>query len=143
MKILKNRLFIFILRGILFSSITAFAVTTMNARDIAYTKKDGTETTVDSVLNDLYSKTDENSEVSVIAPKSMRYAIIENKNYDYFTVSLTSSGSGATCTAYRANVSDKTVDIVFDNDYSTDDAANRIYFVTAGNFCQYKVSYHN
>ena len=143
MKILKNRLFIFILGGILFSSITAIAVTTISADKITYTDKNNVERTVDVVLDDLYDKADNGSEVSVIAPDNMRYAVIENKNYAYFKVLLLSYGSGATCTSYRANVSTKTVDIVYDTDYSTEDEANRIYFMTSGGYCQYKIIYHN
>ena len=56
MKILKNRLFIFILGGILFSSIAVFAVTTISADKITYTDKNNVERTVDTVLDDLYSK---------------------------------------------------------------------------------------
>ena len=56
MKILKNRFFIFILGGILFSSITAFAVTTISADKVTYTKSDGTVTNVNNVLDDLYNR---------------------------------------------------------------------------------------
>lgn len=55
MKILKNRLFIFILGGIIFSSITAFAVTTISADKITYTGKNNVERSVDKVLDDLYT----------------------------------------------------------------------------------------
>ena len=54
MKVLKSRLFIFILSGILFSAISVIAVTSINANQISYTK-DGTETTVDDALNNLYT----------------------------------------------------------------------------------------
>ena len=56
MKILKNRLFIFILGGIFFSSIAVFAVTTISADKITYTDKNNVERTVDVVLDDLYDK---------------------------------------------------------------------------------------
>lgn len=142
MRLLKNRIFIFILGGIFFSSITALAVSSISAHEITYTNQNNIETPVDEVLDDLYTIAN-TAEVSVIAPANMRYAIIEDKNYNYFSVSLTDNGSGATCTAYRANVATKTGDITYNTDYSTDDEANRIYFKTAGSYCQYKVTYHN
>lgn len=55
MKILKNRLFIFVLGGIFFSSIAVFAVTTISADKITYTDKNNVERTVDTVLDDLYT----------------------------------------------------------------------------------------
>ena len=58
MKIFKNRLFIFILGGIFFSSIAVFAVTTISADKVTYTDKNNVERTVDKVLDELYSNLD-------------------------------------------------------------------------------------
>lgn len=58
MKFIKSKLFIFILGGIFFSSITALAVTTISADKITYTDKNNIERTVDVVLDDLYSGID-------------------------------------------------------------------------------------
>ena len=55
MKIIKNPILTFIIGGILFSSITVFAVNTISADKITYTDKNNNETTVDLVLDDLYS----------------------------------------------------------------------------------------
>ena len=51
---MKEKIFYFILGAIIFSSITAIAVTQINANQIVYTKN-GTDTTVDAALNDLYT----------------------------------------------------------------------------------------
>ena len=55
-KILKSRILTFILGGIIFSGITAYAASQILASDISY--RDGT---VESALNDLYTKANSNS----------------------------------------------------------------------------------
>lgn len=52
---MKKIIFAFILGAVIFSTITAIAVTQINANQITYTKN-GTDTTVDAALNDLYTE---------------------------------------------------------------------------------------
>lgn len=54
--IFKNSIFMFILGAIVFSFISVVAVTQINASQISYTDFNNNATTVDLVLNDLYTK---------------------------------------------------------------------------------------
>ena len=56
-KFINSKLFYFLL-GIILSGGIVYAATSMSADKISYTKQDGTETTVDLVLNDLYNLAD-------------------------------------------------------------------------------------
>lgn len=55
-RILKNPVFTFILGAIIFSTISVLAVTGINASQISYIDSNNNETTVDLVLDDLYSR---------------------------------------------------------------------------------------
>lgn len=67
MKFIKSKLFIFILGGIFFSSITALAGTTISADKITYTDKNNVEKTVDVVLDDLYDKANSSKVATEVA----------------------------------------------------------------------------
>lgn len=56
MKILKSRLFQFILTAIIFTGIGAIAENTISANQVTYTNSNNQETTVADALNDLYTK---------------------------------------------------------------------------------------
>lgn len=58
MKILKNSMFTFILGAIIFSTITALAISGINANQITYTDKNNTDTTVNLALDKLYNNLD-------------------------------------------------------------------------------------
>ena len=55
-KVIKNRIFIFLMTAIIFTSIGAYAATTYKASDVLYTSSDGTSMTVNDALNELYNK---------------------------------------------------------------------------------------
>ncbi len=135
----------FILGGIIFSSITVIAVN-INASQIDYERNNET-IKVNTALDNLYNKVDLYAgavdEVEVIAPAGMRYAVFENKNFKYFKVSLLDKGSGASCTSYRANVATKTMNIAVDTEYSTETENNRIYFQSSGSYCLFEINYYN
>ena len=53
-KIMKSRIFIFILTAIMFTSIGVYATTTYKASDVIYNASDGTSMNVNDALNNLY-----------------------------------------------------------------------------------------
>ena len=53
---MKAKIFYFLLGAIIFSSITAIAVTKINANEISYTDKSNNKITVDTALNNLYTE---------------------------------------------------------------------------------------
>ena len=55
-KIMKSRIFIFILTSIIFTSILVYASTTYKASDVIYNASDGTSKNVNDALNELYAK---------------------------------------------------------------------------------------
>ena len=55
-KIMKSRIFIFILKAIMFTSIGVYAATTYKASDVIYNASDGTSMNVNDALNELYNK---------------------------------------------------------------------------------------
>ena len=55
-KIMKSRIFIFILTAIMFTSIGVYAATTYKASDVIYNASDGTSMNVNDALNELYNK---------------------------------------------------------------------------------------
>ena len=57
-KVIKSRIFLIIICGIVFISIGAYAATTYKAREVLYTSSDGTSMNVEDALNELYTKTD-------------------------------------------------------------------------------------
>ena len=54
-KMIKSRIFLVIICGIVFTSIGVYAVTKYNATDIVYNASDGTSMTVNDALNELYN----------------------------------------------------------------------------------------
>ena len=58
-KVIKSRIFIFLMTAIIFTSIGAYAATTYNATDVLYTSSDGTSMTVNDALNELYENNKE------------------------------------------------------------------------------------
>ena len=56
MKITKSNIAYFLIGAIIFSSITALAVTEINANQITYTDKNNQTKSIDAVLDDLYTK---------------------------------------------------------------------------------------
>ena len=52
-KVIKNRIFLVIICGIIFTSIGVFAANTYKASDILYTSSDGISMNVNDALNDL------------------------------------------------------------------------------------------
>lgn len=84
MKVSKNTLkiiFIVFVMGILVSGMSVYATYNYLAKDVKYTKPDGTETDVEKSLNELYQK---------INTKKLTYDIVYsnqdvgiNKTYDY------------------------------------------------------------
>ena len=52
---MKTKLFYFILGAIIFSSITAIAITGINAREVSYTDSSNNETNVKSALDNVYA----------------------------------------------------------------------------------------
>ena len=99
MKILKNRLFIFILGGILFSSITAFAVNTISASQITYTDKNNVEKTVDVVLDDLYDKANSQKTATQVATLTTQGATYTMQN-DGYIIGTASSSNGKNAILY-------------------------------------------
>ena len=55
-KIIKSRIFIFVLTAIIFTSIGVYAANTYKASEVLYTSSDGTSMNVQDALNDLYNK---------------------------------------------------------------------------------------
>ena len=92
MKILKNRLFIFILGGIFFSSIAVFAVTTISADKITYTDKNNVERTVDVVLDDLYDKANSERVATQVATLTTQGATYTMQNDGYIVGTAQSTG---------------------------------------------------
>ena len=58
-KVIKSRIFIFLMTAIIFTSIGAYAATTYNATDVLYTSSDGTSMNVNDALNELYENNKE------------------------------------------------------------------------------------
>lgn len=54
-KLIRSRIFLVIICGIVFTSIGAYAATTYKASEISYTPSDGTEINVENALNDIYN----------------------------------------------------------------------------------------
>ena len=102
MKFIKSKLFIFILGGIFFSSITALAVTTISADKITYTDKNNVEKTVDVVLDDLYDKANSSriaTEVATIttATRANTYTM---QHDGYITGTVARSCDNSSCSSY-------------------------------------------
>ena len=55
-KVIKSRIFLVIICGIIFTSGGAYAAVTYKASDVLYTSSDGTSMTVNDALNKLYEK---------------------------------------------------------------------------------------
>ena len=53
-KVIKSRIFLVIICGIIFTSVGAYAAVTYKATDVLYTSSDGTSMTVNDALDDLY-----------------------------------------------------------------------------------------
>ena len=53
-KVIKSRIFLVIICGIIFTSVGAYAAVTYKASDVLYTSSDGTSMTVNDALNDIY-----------------------------------------------------------------------------------------
>ena len=54
-KLIRSRIFLVIICGIVFTSIGAYAATTYKASDVVYNASGGTETNVENALNDIYN----------------------------------------------------------------------------------------
>ena len=54
-KLIRSRIFLVIICGIVFTSIGAYAATAYKASEISYTPSGGTETNVENALNDIYN----------------------------------------------------------------------------------------
>ena len=54
-KVIKSRIFLVTICGIIFTSVGAYAAVTYKASDVLYTSSDGTSMTVNDALNDLYN----------------------------------------------------------------------------------------
>ena len=65
-KVIKSRIFLVIICGIVFTSIGVYAATTYKATDVLYTSSDGTSMNVEDALNDLYDKSINNSDLELI-----------------------------------------------------------------------------
>ena len=55
-KVIKSRIFLVIICGIIFTSVGAYAAVTYKASDILYTSSDGISMNVNDALNELYNK---------------------------------------------------------------------------------------
>ena len=55
-KVIKSRIFIFVLTAIIFMSIGVYAANTYKASDVVYNASDGTSMSVNDALNELYNK---------------------------------------------------------------------------------------
>ena len=91
-KVIKSRIFLVIICGIVFTSIGVYAATIYNATDIVYNASDGTSMTVNDALNELYNN---NIKVPVLVTSFSEGTKITNeytftKDYDYIII----SGSG-------------------------------------------------
>lgn len=96
-KILKSRLFIFILGGIFFSSITALAVTKISADKITYTDKNNIERTVDVVLDDLYDKANSKIVATQVATLTTQGASYTMQNDGYIVGTAKSNDGYSAC----------------------------------------------
>ena len=54
-KIIRSRIFLIIICGIIFTSVGGYAATTYKASDVVYNASDGTTTNVETALNDIYN----------------------------------------------------------------------------------------
>ena len=54
-KLIRSRIFLVIICGIVFTSIGAYAATTYKASDVIYASSDGTSMNVNDALNDIYN----------------------------------------------------------------------------------------
>ena len=102
-KIMKSRIFIFILTAIMFTSIGVYAATTYKASEVVYNSSDGTSMSVNDALNELYQSSKTGGYVglmwskSAISPASKNIAVVYfNQNYGTNTstsITLTKNGT--------------------------------------------------
>ncbi len=64
-KLIKSRIFLIIICGIVFTGLGVYASNIYNSTDVLYTSSDGTSMTVSDALNELYNKKNDSS-VSVV-----------------------------------------------------------------------------
>ena len=115
MKILKNPILTFIIGGILFSSITVFAVTTISADKITYTDKNNVERTVDKVLDDLYDKANSERVATQVATLTTQGASYTMQNDGYIVGTVKSQNHACNGVVYINDIS--TFQSPWDQDY--------------------------
>ena len=109
MKIFKNPIFTFIIGAIIFSSITAIAVTQINANQVSYTDSNNREIKLDKALDEVYANLDTKkvlnsfgttqyatSQGSKIAPRNVslqltkgKYIVFDYKGHNWRTTATT------------------------------------------------------
>ena len=55
-KIMKSRIFLILICGLIFTSVGVYAANTYKATDVVYNASDGTSMNVNEALNELYNK---------------------------------------------------------------------------------------
>ena len=156
----------FILGGIICSVISVSATLMYQANQVKYTKSNNEEVTLDSALNELYNDAnttigDLNQNLSEIQNKysqiTMKYIVDSghfisfvpttvSNQYQKFNLTVLSSGSGATCNSFVANVTSKQYNIALSTDYLTANEnfnEKRVYMEAVNNYCIFIVTYHN
>ena len=102
-KVIKSRMFLVIICGIVFTSIGVYAATTYNATDVVYNASDGTSMTVNDALDDLYNKSNNAGYPEITMYLDSGYVAASNcstqvkidipDGYNYLTVTSTSNVS--------------------------------------------------
>ena len=67
--VIKSKVFLILICGIVFTSIGVYAATTYKASDVVYNASDGTSTNVESALNDLYNNQNSLKQIKVYGYK--------------------------------------------------------------------------
>ena len=151
---MKTKVFYFILGAIIFSTITAVAVTSINANQVTYTDSSNNEITVESALDNLYTTQTQIIDSFSVSDSfilgggknfAVRLSVIDD-NFRYFNITSGGKGSNATCGIYTANVATKISNLSYNTDYSTSSEGisdYRVYFTATNDWCAFNINYHN
>ena len=75
-KIIKSRIFLIVICGIIFTSFGIYAATTYKASDVVYNASDGTSINVNDALNELYNNMNSGGCSSKVVPPTLGSGMI-------------------------------------------------------------------
>ena len=84
-KIIKSRIFLVIICGLIFTSFGIYAANTYKASDVVYNASDGTSMNVNDALNELYNKNESNLKVYYLGTGTS-YDLSKIDGYQNFTI---------------------------------------------------------